>query len=179
MRKRLFFRRVRRAHHLFAGHRPPRYHPSCPSHIGNRSGRSPDQVIDIPFFIAGMARSYHPCRARRSGPCPRWGTGTVVGGYRLRRTPERPGLRSHAGAWERAKPWCARRTLPAIMRKRLFVRRVRRAHHLFAGHRPPRCPPSRPRLMGSRRGRSLDQGIDIPFLSRAWPAPTTPAVLVG
>ena len=38
---------------------------------------------------------------------------------------------------------------------------------------------SRPSLMGSRRGRSLDQGIDIPFLSRAWPAPTTPAVLVG
>ena len=36
-----------------------------------------------------------------------------------------------------------------------------------------------PKLMGSRRGRSLDQGIDIPFLSRAWPAPTAPAVLVG
>ena len=105
--------------------------------------------------------------------------GTVVGDHRPRRTPERQRLRSHAGAWERAKPWCARRTLPAIMRKRLFVRRVRRAHHLFAGHRPPRCHPSRPRLMGSRRGRSPDQIIEIPFLSRAWPAPTTAAVLVG
>ena len=31
-----------------------------------------------------------------------------------------------------------------------------------------------PKLMGSRRGRSLDQGIDIPFLSRAWPAPSAP-----
>ena len=105
--------------------------------------------------------------------------GTVVGSHRLHRMPARPGLRSHAGAWARSKPWCARRTLPAIMRKRLFVRRVRRAHHLFAGHRPPRCHPSRPRLMGSRRGRSPDQIIEIPFLSRAWPAPTTAAVLVG
>ena len=28
------------------------------------------------------------------------------------------------------KPWCARRTLPANIRKRLFVGRVRRAHHV-------------------------------------------------
>ena len=28
------------------------------------------------------------------------------------------------------KSWCVRRTLPATMRKRLFVRRVHRAHHL-------------------------------------------------
>jgi hypothetical protein len=35
-------------------------------------------------------------------------------------------------------PWCARRTLPANMRNRLFFGRVRRAHHLFAGHWPPR-----------------------------------------
>ena len=75
--------------------------------------------------------------------------------------------------------WCARRILPANMRKRLFFRRVRRAHHLFAGHRPPRCHPSRPSLKGYRRGISPDQVIDIRFLSRAWPAPTTPAVLVG
>ena len=57
----------------------------------------------------------------------------------------------------------------------------------YAGRRSGRgCVPTlergndqRPKLMGSRRGRSLDQGIDIPFLSRAWPALTTPAVLVG
>ena len=66
--------------------------------------------------------------------------GMVVGSHRLRRTPERPGLRSYAGAWERS-------ILPE-------------AHGL----------PAR---------QSLDQGIDIPFLSRAWPAPTTAAVLVG
>ena len=56
------------------------------------------------------------------------------------------------------------------MRNRLFFRRVLRAHHLFAGHRPPRCHPSRPSLKGYQRGRIPDQGIDIPFLSRAWPA---------
>ena len=33
-------------------------------------------------------------------------------------------------------PWCARRTLPANMRKRLFVRRVRRAHHGRSPARP-------------------------------------------
>ncbi len=42
-------------------------------------------------------------------------------------------------------PWCARRTLPANMRKRLFVRRVRRAHHV-RGALPGRwgggCTPS-------------------------------------
>ena len=53
----------------------------------------------------------------------------------------------------------------------------------YAGRRSGRgCVPtlergndqSCPKLMGSRRGRSLDQGIDIPFLSRAWPAPPRP-----
>ena len=48
---------------------------------------------------------------------------------------------------ERApRTWCARRTLPATMRKRLFVRRVRRAHHVrgaLAGRWGSGCAPAR------------------------------------
>ena len=33
-------------------------------------------------------------------------------------------------------PWCARRTVPVNMRKRMFVRRVRRAHHGRSPARP-------------------------------------------
>ena len=43
-----------------------------------------------------------PRRRTRSGPCPRWQEGNGRGGHRLRRTPERPGLRSRAETWEQS-----------------------------------------------------------------------------
>ena len=62
---------------------------------------------------------------------------TVVGGHRLRRTPERPGLRSHAGAWERA---AARFPgAPCTSSPRAHARR-RRGEKFFAPTHPqPDC----------------------------------------
>ncbi len=102
MRKRLFVR-VLRAPHLFSGHRPPRCHPSRPSLMGSRCGKSPDQGIDIPFLSrAWPTPTTAAVFVGRSGPCPRWQEGNGRGGHRLRRTPERPGLRSRAETWEQS-----------------------------------------------------------------------------
>ena len=134
MRNRLFFRRVLRAHHLFAGHRPPRCHPSRPSLKGYQRGRIPDQGIDIPFLSrAWPALPPRPCSSERAVP-------VMAGGARSWAATGHAGRRSVRGC----------------------VRTLERGNE------------QRPKLMGSRRGRSLDQGIDIPFLSRAWPAPPRP-----
>ena len=101
MRKRLFVR-VLRAHHLFAGHRPPRCHPSRPSLKGYRRGISPDQVIDIPFLSRAWPAPTTAAVLVGAGRARDGRRAKVVGGHRLRRTPERPGLRSHAEAWERS-----------------------------------------------------------------------------
>ena len=61
-----------------------------------------------PFFLAGLVSRARPAPTAgagflgRSGPCPRWWLSVIVGDRQHRRTLERPGRRSHAGAWERS-----------------------------------------------------------------------------
>ena len=74
-----------------------------PSLMGSRRGKSPDQGIDIPFLSrAWPTPTTAAVFVGRSGPCPRWQEGNGRGGHRLRRTPERPGLRSRAETWEQS-----------------------------------------------------------------------------
>jgi hypothetical protein len=136
MRKRLFFRRVHRAHHLFAGHRPPpRCHPSRPSLMGSRRGKTPDQGIDIPFLSRAWPAPPRRCSSAGAGHVRDGMRGTVVGGHRRRRTPERPGLRSHAGAWERAAANFP--GAPCTSSPRAHARR-RRGEKFFAPTHPAR-----------------------------------------
>ena len=108
--------------------------------------------------VTGIADQALPAERRRSidraTASPTRSTGNASASILWRWTIPDTGasrLRCHAEAWERSNPsrprptatgeaeprsqvggipWCARRTLPANIRKRLFLGRVRRAHHL-------------------------------------------------
>ena len=60
------------------------------------------------FFFGGWVSRAGPALTAgagffgRSGPCPRWWLSVIVGDRQHRPTLERPGRRSHAGAWERS-----------------------------------------------------------------------------
>ena len=73
---------------------------SCPKLMGSRRGRSLDQGIDIPFLSRAWPAPPRPCSSERAVPAmgDRHGLWYPEQG----RTPERPGLGSHAGAWERS-----------------------------------------------------------------------------
>ena len=76
----------------------------------------PGGLLVAPFFFFGgwvsRARPASTAGAAffvRSGPCPRWWLGAVVGGWWQKRTLERPGRRSRSAISKRSA-WCARRT---------------------------------------------------------------------
>ena len=136
MRKRLFVRRcaVRTIFLQDIGHNGTT-HPARASRATG-AAKAPTRSLIFHFYRGhGPLLPPRPCSSVGAGRARDGRRGTVFCSHRLRRTPERPGLRSHAGAWERAAarfPGAPCTSLP-----RAHARR-HRAEKFFAPTHPAR-----------------------------------------